>query len=151
MRLLIALFSGLLFGIGLIASGMTDPSKVQGFLDLAGKWDPSLALVMGGALVVASFAFAYAAKRQKTMFGDPLHLPTATKVDRPLVWGSLTFGLGWGLAGYCPGPVLASIAVGGIKPWLFAASMIAGMALYELLTRTPKSQTPAQASKDVRP
>jgi hypothetical protein len=133
MKLLMALLAGLLFGLGLILSGMTDPAKVLGFLDLAGNWDPSLAFVMGGALLVGSLVFPFATKRPKSILGDALRLPTATGIDRRLVLGGLTFGVGWGLAGYCPGPALASLAQGGTKPLLFFIAMLAGMALFELL------------------
>lgn len=133
MKLLVSLLAGLLFGVGLILSGMTDPSKVLGFLDLAGSWDPSLAFVMAGALIVASPAFSFAVKRRQSILGDAMQLPTATQIDRRLALGGLTFGAGWGLAGYCPGPALASLAHGGFKPWLFVFAMLAGMAVYELL------------------
>ncbi len=133
MKLLMALLAGLLFGLGLILSGMTDPAKVLGFLDLAGNWDPSLAFVMGGALLVGSLVFPFATKRPKSILGDALRLPMATRIDRRLVLGGLTFGVGWGLAGYCPGPALASLAQGGTKPLLFFVAMLAGMALFELL------------------
>jgi|SRR5690606_146005 len=135
MKMLMALLAGLLFGLGLILSGMTDPSKVLGFLDLAGNWDPSLALVMGGALLVGSLVFGVALKRPTSILGDAMRLPTATKIDRRLVLGSLTFGVGWGLAGYCPGPALASLAQGGAKPFVFFIAMLAGMALFEVLER----------------
>ena len=135
MKLLASLLAGLLFGVGLILSGMTDPSKVLGFLDLAGSWDPSLAFVMGGAVIVASLAFPFAVKRPKSILGEAMHLPTATQIDRRLVLGGLTFGAGWGLAGYCPGPALASLAHGGSKPWLFVIAMLVGMAVYELFER----------------
>ena len=133
MKLLMALLAGLLFGLGLILSGMTDPAKVLGFLDLAGNWDPSLAFVMGGALLVGSLVFPFATKRPKSILGEALRLPTATRIDRRLVLGGLTFGMGWGLAGYCPGPALASLAQGGTKPFVFFIAMLAGMALFELL------------------
>jgi uncharacterized membrane protein YedE/YeeE len=135
MKLFVALLAGLVFGVGLILSGMTDPSKVQGFLDLAGPWDPSLAFVMGGALTIASLGFSLALKWPQALFGDAIRLPTATQIDRRLVLGGLTFGAGWGLAGYCPGPALASLAHGGLKPWVFFVAMLAGMALYELAER----------------
>jgi uncharacterized membrane protein YedE/YeeE len=133
MKLLMALLAGLLFGLGLILSGMTDPAKVIGFLDLAGNWDPSLAFVMGGALLVGSLVFPFATKRPKSLLGDALRLPTATRIDRRLVLGGLTFGVGWGLAGYCPGPALASLAQGGTKPLVFFVAMLAGMTMFELL------------------
>ena len=135
MKVVSALLFGLLFGLGLIVSGMSDPSKVLGFLDLAGKWDPSLAFVMGGAVAVGALVFPLAAKRQNSILGNTMSLPTATAVDRRLVVGALTFGVGWGLAGYCPGPVLASLAQGGGKPWVFFIAMLGGMALFEVLER----------------
>lgn len=130
-----ALLSGLLFGLGLIVSGMSDPSKVLGFLDLAGNWDPSLALVMGGAVAIGSLGFPFAVKRQNSILGEPIRLPTATTIDRRLVLGGLTFGVGWGLAGYCPGPALASLVHGGAKPWVFILAMLGGMALFEVIER----------------
>ena len=135
MKLLTAFFAGLLFGVGLIVSGMTLPSKVLGFLDLAGRWDPSLAFVMGGALLVGIPAFLFAARRRKSMLGEVMQLPTSTTIDRRLLLGSLTFGAGWGLAGFCPGPALASLAQGGAKPLIFFAAMLAGMALFGMLER----------------
>lgn len=137
MLLISAFFVGLVFGLGLIISGMTDPAKVQGFLDLAGNWDPSLAFVMGGAILVGLFAFRLAAGRKLALLGGPMRLPAATRIDRRLVLGSLAFGAGWGLAGFCPGPALASLASGGAKPLIFTAAMIAGMAIFELLERRP--------------
>ncbi|AVR98714.1 YeeE/YedE family protein [Pseudoduganella armeniaca] len=128
---LFALLAGLLFGLGLILSGMTDPAKVTAFLDVAGAWDPSLAFVMGGALLVALPAFYVARRRGTTLRGEPLQLPTARRLDRPLIVGSVMFGAGWGLAGYCPGPALASLSMTDGAPWLFVAAMLAGMALYE--------------------
>ncbi|HWK69521.1 MAG TPA: YeeE/YedE family protein [Burkholderiaceae bacterium] len=136
MKIVMALVVGLLFGLGLILSGMSDPGKVLGFLDLAGNWDPSLAFVMGGAVVVGSLVFPFATKRPKSILGDAMRLPTATQIDRRLVLGGLTFGVGWGLAGYCPGPALASLAQGDIKPVLFVIAMLVGMAVFELLDRT---------------
>ena len=132
MQLLMALIAGLLFGLGLILSGMTDPAKVLGFLDIAGKWDPSLALVMSGAIVVGLFAFRFAAMRTSTILRESLRLPTTRQIDRRLILGGLTFGVGWGLAGYCPGPVLASLATGGSKPLIFTIAMLVGMAVFEI-------------------
>ena len=137
MHIIMALVVGLVFGIGLIISGMTDPSKVIGFLDLAGRWDPSLGCVMGGAILVGLVAFRFAAGRDKSLLGDVMRLPAATHIDRRLVLGGLTFGAGWGMAGYCPGPALASLASGGGKPLIFAAAMIVGMVLFALLERLP--------------
>ena len=135
MQLLMALFAGLVFGLGLIVSGMTDPSKVIGFLDLAGAWDPSLALVMGGAIGVGLLAFRLARKRSQALLGGPMQLPSARQIDRRLVLGGLTFGVGWGLAGFCPGPALASLATGGSKPLIFTAAMLVGMVIFEVLER----------------
>ncbi len=138
MQIVIALLSGLVFGIGLILSGMTNPAKVIGFLDLAGNWDPSLALVMAGAIAAASLPFRLAGRRSLALLGGPMRLPTATHIDRRLALGSLAFGAGWGLAGYCPGPALASLLSGGIKPLMFVLAMLAGMALFELLEWRPR-------------
>jgi uncharacterized membrane protein YedE/YeeE len=135
MQVVMALIAGLVFGIGLIVSGMTDPSKVLGFLDLAGKWDPSLAFVMGGAILVALPAFRLALRRNRSLLGCAMQVPTSTRIDRRLVLGSLAFGMGWGLAGYCPGPALASLASGGAKPIIFGAAMLAGMAIFEIIER----------------
>ncbi|MFC7289894.1 DUF6691 family protein [Herminiimonas glaciei] len=143
MQILMALLAGLVFGIGLIISGMANPAKVIGFLDLAGKWDPSLAFVMGGAILVGLFAFRIAAKRSTTLLGDPLRLPQAKQIDRRLVLGGLAFGVGWGLAGYCPGPALASLVIGHSKTVIFVTAMVLGMAIFELLetyTRKPQVQ-----------
>lgn len=133
MQIFMALVAGLIFGLGLILSGMTNPAKVIGFLDLAGNWDPSLALVMAGAIAVSAVPFRLAKGRATALLGGPIRLPTATDIDRRLVLGSLAFGAGWGLAGYCPGPALASLLSGGAKPLLFVLAMLAGMAVFELL------------------
>ena len=135
MHIVTALIAGLIFGIGLIVSGMTDPAKVSGFLDLAGSWNPSLAFVMGGAILVAFPAFRFVGIRKKSLTEMPLRLPTDTRIDRRLIVGALLFGAGWGLAGYCPGPALASLATGSMKPVLFTIAMLAGMAIFEILER----------------
>ena len=126
---------GLLFGLGLLLSGMTNPSKVLGFLDLVGAWDPSLALVMGGAILVGFFAFALAKKRSTTFLGGVLRLPKSTQMDKPLVIGSLLFGAGWGLAGFCPGPAVVSMADGQPKALVFVLAMLVGMVGFELMDR----------------
>ncbi len=126
---------GLLFGLGLLLSGMTDPAKVLGFLDLFGAWDPSLALVMGGAIAVGFFAFALAKKRTTTFLSGALQMPTSDQVDKRLITGALLFGAGWGLAGFCPGPALVSLASGEAKAGVFVAAMLIGMALFELADR----------------
>lgn len=137
---------GLLFGWGLLLSGMTDPGKVQGFLDLFGAWDPSLAFVMGGAVVVGAFAFALARRRTTTFLGGALQLPTSRDIDQPLVVGSLIFGAGWGLAGFCPGPGIVAMAAGEAKAAVFVAAMLVGMLGYQLMDRAGRSHggaTPA--------
>ena len=143
MQLILAFGIGLLFGLGLIVSGMTNPAKVQGFLDLAGAWDPSLLFVMGGAIAVAAIGFAFARRRRQALLGGPIRMPSATAIDRRLVLGSVAFGIGWGLAGFCPGPAIASLAAGSVKPLVFTATMVAGMGLFELLEslrgRPPKA------------
>jgi uncharacterized membrane protein YedE/YeeE len=126
---------GLLFGLGLMLSGMTDPGKVIGFLDLFGSWDPSLALVMGGAIMVGIFAFTVAKKRTTNFFGGVLRFPANNQIDKPLVIGSLLFGAGWGLAGFCPGPALVSMADGQPKALLFVLAMLVGMLGFELMDR----------------
>ena len=132
MSLLVALISGFIFGIGLLISGMANPSKVLGFLDLAGKWDPSLALVMLGAIIVGLPAF-YIAKRRKMAFcGMAINLPDSHKVDKKLIFGSFAFGIGWGLVGFCPGPALVAVGTANIKAIVFTLSMIAGMGIFEL-------------------
>ncbi len=133
-----AFLVGLLFGLGLIVSGMTDPSKVIGFLDLAGTWDPSLAFVMAGAILIGAGAFTMAKKRQRSLLGAPMRLSTATELDSRLLLGSLVFGIGWGLSGFCPGPAVVSAAAGQPKAWIFVASMLAGMALYNMIERRGK-------------
>jgi uncharacterized membrane protein YedE/YeeE len=133
MHIFTALLAGLVFGIGLIASGMANPAKVLGFLDLAGAWDPSLALVMAGAIGVGLVGFRRTKGRQTSWLGLPMKMPTASQIDRRLVLGSLTFGAGWGLAGYCPGPALVSLGAGQFPALIFVVTMLAGMGLYELL------------------
>ena len=128
-------FVGLLFGLGLMLSGMTDPGKVLGFLDLAGLWDPSLALVMGGAIAIGVFAFALAKKRGLSFFGVDIRLPTKERITQRLVVGSLLFGAGWGLAGFCPGPAWVSMAAGQNKAALFVVFMLIGMVIFEVAER----------------
>jgi len=130
-----AFLVGLLFGLGLILSGMTDPGKVQGFLDLAGAWDPSLAFVMGGAILVGLGAFALARRRTTAFLGGAMQLPQRRDIDRPLVVGSLVFGVGWGLAGFCPGPALVALGAGHWQALLLTAAMLAGMVLHDLPAR----------------
>jgi uncharacterized membrane protein YedE/YeeE len=131
---------GLLFGLGLILSGMTDPGKVQGFLDLAGAWDPSLAFVMGGAIGVAVFAFALARKRTAGVLGGAIELTENRRIDARLLTGSLVFGVGWGLAGFCPGPALVAAGAGHPQAVLFTLAMVGGMVVHELMTLPGRNQ-----------
>jgi uncharacterized protein len=133
MRIVNAFVCGLVFGIGLILSGMANPAKVLGFLDLAGRWDPSLAFVMAGAVVLAALGFRLSRTRATSVLGAQMQLPAGRRVDVRLVAGSLVFGVGWGLAGFCPGPALVSAGSGQPRAWLFVAAMLAGMALYTAL------------------
>ncbi len=125
-----ALLSGLVFGFGLIVSGMANPAKVLGFLDLAGAWDPSLALVMAGAILVGFFAFLVAKKRTRSLIGADMKLPTASAIDRRLLAGSALFGTGWGVAGFCPGPGLVALGMGEPKALVFVVAMLVGMAIF---------------------
>jgi uncharacterized membrane protein YedE/YeeE len=136
MPIFTALLAGLIFGLGLILSGMANPAKVLGFLDLAGSWDPSLMFVMGGAIGVAFVGFALAARRKLTPSGEPINLPTARQIDRPLVIGALLFGIGWGIAGFCPGPALVGVGMLEPKALLFVLAMLAGMGVFEWRRRT---------------
>jgi len=140
-----SLLAGLVFGLGLIVSGMANPAKVLGFLDLAGAWDPSLALVMGGAVGVGLLAFAVASRRRLSLLGAEMRLPTARQIDRRLVGGGLLFGIGWGVAGFCPGPALTALGMGEVKALVFVAAMLAGMGIFELLERLgPRKLPPVQ-------
>jgi uncharacterized membrane protein YedE/YeeE len=133
--IIISFLAGLIFGIGLIISGMADPAKVLAFLDVAGLWNPSLIFVMAGAIGVGFFAFLWAKSRKTTLLGGEMKLPSATKIDRRLIIGAVMFGIGWGIAGFCPGPALVGLGMGLPKALIFVAAMLAGMALYELLDR----------------
>lgn len=135
MALFFSWIAGLTFGIGLLVSGMTNPAKVLGFLDLAGAWDPSLAFVMAGAIAVAAAGLRVARKRTRSWLGLPIHLPTARHIDRRLIIGSTLFGVGWGLAGICPGPSLVLLGSGALKGAVFVMAMLAGMGLFEWLER----------------
>ena len=135
MAAITALLAGLLFGLGLMISGMANPAKVLAFLDLAGKWDPSLALVMGGALLPGLVAFTFARWRSLSLIGLPMQLPDARHIDRRLIVGSALFGIGWGLAGICPGPALVLLGSGAGKALVFAAGLLAGMLVFEVAER----------------
>lgn len=136
MRLILSSgLSGLVFGLGLIVSGMTNPAKVLGFMDLAGRWDPSLALVMAGAIAVGSLGFWVAKGRRQSWLGSDMRLPTARHIDRRLVGGSLLFGMGWGVAGFCPGPALVALGMGHRQGIVFGIAMLVGMGIFEVLER----------------
>jgi uncharacterized membrane protein YedE/YeeE len=124
---------GLIFGLGLILSGMADPAKVLGFLDLAGAWDPSLALVMVGAIAVGAVGFALARRRSTSWLGLVMNVPTSRVIDSRLIAGSLAFGVGWGLAGFCPGPALVGLGMGQPKAVVFVLAMLVGMGLFEII------------------
>lgn len=141
MFVLSALLSGLVFGLGLIVSGMANPAKVLGFLDLAGAWDPSLALVMAGAIAVGFFAFLVAKKRTLSFIGAEMKLPTASAIDRRLLTGSALFGAGWGVAGFCPGPGLVALGMGEPKALVFVVAMVVGMAIFTWRERQPHVST----------
>lgn len=128
-----ALLSGLVFGLGLLASGMTDPAKVKGFLDLFGAWDPSLALVMGGAIAIGFFAFRIARGRSTSWSGEPMDVPKSSVVDRRLLLGGVLFGAGWGVAGYCPGPAIVAASAGSLAAVGFVVAMLLGMVLHDRL------------------
>jgi uncharacterized protein len=134
-----ALLAGLVFGLGLIVSGMADPAKVLGFLDVTGAWDPSMALVMAGAIAVAAPAFALAQRRATSVLGAPMPAPASRVVNRRLVVGSAAFGVGWGVAGFCPGPGLVALGMGEAKALVFVAAMGVGMLAFEGLNRRQQS------------
>ncbi|WP_431323074.1 DUF6691 family protein [Rhizobium sp. YTU87027] len=131
-RILASILCGVLFGIGLVVSDMVNPARVLAFLDVAGDWDPSLAFVMGGALVPSSAAYAIKRYRQRPAFDTEFHVPTSRSIDASLVVGAVLFGLGWGLVGLCPGPAIASLVTGRWEAVLFAVAMIAGMFVYRI-------------------
>jgi len=149
MALVFAFVAGLVFGLGLIVAGMMNPAKILGFLDVAGKWDPSLALVMAGAITVGLVAFALARRRTMSALGLPMQLPSARTLDARLVGGSLVFGIGWGLAGFCPGPAIVALGAGYAKAAVFVVAMLLGMGAFALIERNrarPDSTTPDATS-----
>lgn len=142
MAALTSLLAGLVFGLGLIISGMANPAKVLGFLDIAGRWDPSLAFVMAGAIAVGLIAFRFANQRTVSFIGIAIKVPAARHIDRRLVVGSAVFGVGWGIAGFCPGPALVALGMGETKAIAFVVAMLLGMGLFELLERHRAAATP---------
>jgi uncharacterized protein len=140
-----SLLAGLVFGLGLIVSGMANPAKVLGFLDLAGNWDPSLAFVMVGAIAVGAVAFTKAKRRAVSFLGAEMRLPSARHIDRRLILGSVLFGIGWGVAGFCPGPALVSVGMDEVKALVFVAAMLVGMRIFEFFERRNRVPAPHAA------
>jgi len=136
MQVLTSLLSGLLFGLGLVVSGLINPAKVLNFLDVAGTWDLSLALTMAAAVFTTAVGYRFAFSRTRPAFGGAFHLPTAKDVDANLIGGAALFGIGWGLVGYCPGPAIASLPLGGVSTTVFVAAMFGGMAIARGVTST---------------
>lgn len=147
MHFLVNLGLGLLFGLGLVVSGMTDPAKVLNFLDLSGSWDPSLAFVMGGAVAVGFFGYRLVFRRQRPLVGECFHLPAKTRVDGRLVTGSLLFGAGWGLGGFCPGPALTSTGLLEPGTLVFVPAMLLGMWAARMLAERPQAGPAAAAAR----
>lgn len=133
LRLLAALAAGLIFGLGLSLSGMLDPARVRGFLDVTGDWDPTLAFVLGGAVSMAAAGYALARRLPRPAFDDAFEAPANRRIDRPLVAGAALFGIGWGLSGFCPGPAVAALSTGAAPVAVFVASMLLGMAAHHRL------------------
>ena len=137
MALVTAFIAGLVFGLGLVVAGMANPAKILNFLDLAGNWDPSLLFVMVGAIAVGTIAFAIARRRTSSALGLPMQLPTTRAIDARLIGGSLLFGVGWGLAGFCPGPAIVALGAGYAKAGAFIAAMLVGMAIVDRISGSP--------------
>ncbi|MDW5317475.1 YeeE/YedE family protein [Rhizobium sp. PL01] len=131
-----SLASGTVFGFGLALSGMLNPARVQGFLDIFGVWDPSLAFVLGGAVLVASVGVRIMYRMKRPVLDDSFHIPSSSKIDTPLIMGSALFGIGWGLGGFCPGPAIASLSVGLSESFVFVIAMLAGMTLHDRVRRS---------------
>jgi uncharacterized membrane protein YedE/YeeE len=133
-----SLVTGALFGAGLVLSDMVNPARVQAFLDLAGEWDPSLAFVMGGALIPMAIAYVISRRMGSPLLDKSFFIPENRVLDRQLMLGAVLFGMGWGLAGFCPGPALAALAMGLWQPWVFTAAMLAGMVIHRVATTPAK-------------
>lgn len=140
MKILTAFVAGLIFGVGLLVAGMTNPAKVLAFLDIAGVWDPSLAFVMMGAIAVGTLAFLRAKKKPVSLLGDKIQLPSSQVIDKRLIGGSILFGTGWGIAGICPGPALVLLGAGIGKGVVFVLAMLAGMLLFQALEHLSASK-----------
>jgi hypothetical protein len=139
-RAIVALLSGLLFGLGLGFSQMIDPEKVIGFLDLAGNWDPTLAFVMGGAVLVTLITFRFILKRPAPILNSKFYVPSRKDIDQPLLIGAALFGIGWGIGGYCPGPAVTALVLGSLNPLLFVVAMITGSLTYKWISNRPAPQ-----------
>ena len=147
MRNLAALFCGLVFGLGITVSGMINPAKVLNFFDVAGNWDPSLALVMGSALLTTAIGYRLVFGRERPIFDSSFHLPGTATIDKPLLLGSAIYGLGWGLIGYCPGGLVPALGLGRPEPWIFGAALVAGMAAARFAqTKLAASKTATQGA-----
>lgn len=144
-QLVVSFIAGLLFAVGLIVSGMSNPSKVLNFLDVAGNWDPTLAFVMAGALLVTFPAFHFVLKRSAPLLSDRFYLPTRQQIDAPLVSGATIFGVGWGLAGLCPGPALTALGSGATSAFVFVAAMTAGALAHKYILQ-PRLNPPRAAA-----
>jgi hypothetical protein len=131
-RILVALVCGVLFGAGMVVSDMINPARVLAFLDVTGAWDPSLAFVMGGALIPSSLAYLIRRRMDAPVAAEDFHVPEGRRIDRPLVGGAILFGLGWGLVGLCPGPALAALTTGAWQAFAFVAAMVGGMAVFRV-------------------
>lgn len=148
MNYVVSLVSGLIFGLGLVISGMTQPGKVVGFLDFFGNWDPSLAFVMGGAVVVNLIMLKLTLRRNRPLFEGKFRIPTRSDINWKLIAGGAVFGAGWGLAGYCPGPALSSLPTATTDIVVFVASMTGGMYLYKWFDRAVLNKNPEKATQD---
>ena len=131
-----SLIVGVIFGAGLALSDMVNPARVQAFLDVAGAWDPTLLFVMGAALVPSAIAYLIQHRMTRPLLGERFSIPESRTLDRQLLLGAVTFGIGWGLVGFCPGPAVAGLVLGAWQPWLFVAAMLAGMTLHHVFTAT---------------
>ncbi|WP_425463315.1 DUF6691 family protein [Methylobacterium terricola] len=140
LRLAAAALAGLLFGVGLAMSGMLDPARVRGFLDVAGAWDPTLAVVLAGAVAASGLGTALARRLRRPVLADAFDWPTRTRIDRDLVLGAVLFGIGWGLSGFCPGPAVAALSGGALPVVVFVAAMLVGMAAHAALRRPRPSR-----------
>lgn len=144
-----ALASGTMFGAGLALSDMVNPARVLGFLDVAGTWDPALALVMAAAVLASGIGYALARRLRAPPFGTDFFIPENRGLDRQLIGGAALFGIGWGLVGYCPGPALAGLVYGLWQPWLFVAAMVTGMALHRMLSIRARLRAPPSTPSDM--